>query len=156
VADCRIRSRRAHRLRRWIPALPHRNDRGSSTVELVLLTPVLMMLVLLVVFAGRLTQANTRVRHAADQAARAASLASAGDMEAAGYQAAMADLVDSGVACMSPTISITHTSGPGATVTSIVTCTVDRSTLAPLAPGNERIVGRSIEVIDQRRGGDAP
>lgn len=48
-------------------------ERGSVSVELVLLTPLLMVLVLFGVYAGRASEALIQVRHAADQAARAAS-----------------------------------------------------------------------------------
>ena len=48
-------------------------ERGSVTVELVILTPLLMLLVLFGIYAGRASEAVIQVRHAADQAARAAS-----------------------------------------------------------------------------------
>lgn len=47
---------------------------GSVSVEVVLLTPVMVTLVMLVVTAGRGTQAQTVAQLAADHAARAASL----------------------------------------------------------------------------------
>jgi Flp pilus assembly protein TadG len=53
-----------------------RIDKGSVAVEVVLITPVLVVLLLLVVLGGRLTGAQSRVRHAAASAARAASLRS--------------------------------------------------------------------------------
>jgi Flp pilus assembly protein TadG len=52
----------------------NRFETGSASVELVLLTPVLMILVLLVVLAGRSGEVLLQVKHAADQGARAASI----------------------------------------------------------------------------------
>ena len=43
---------------------------GSVTVEMVLLTPVLMVLILFGVYSGRASESSIQVRHAADQAAR--------------------------------------------------------------------------------------
>ena len=46
---------------------------GSVTVEMVLLTPVLMVLILFGVYSGRASESSIQVRHSADQAARVAS-----------------------------------------------------------------------------------
>ena len=48
----------------------NRFETGSASVELVLLTPLLMILVLLVVLAGRSGEVLLQVKHAADQGAR--------------------------------------------------------------------------------------
>jgi Flp pilus assembly protein TadG len=167
MKDCRFWSPQAHLLRRWTPTFPHRrsalpasgshrsNQRGSTTIEMVLLAPVLMMLILLIVFAGRLTQVNSQVRHAADQAARVASQKSEVNRNGAATAAALADLASNGIACVSPTVSIsTSSAGEVQTVTATVSCEVNRSELAPLAPGAQRLVGTSTEVIDRRRGGE--
>ena len=61
-----------------------RHDRGSMSVEAVLLAPVLVMFVLFVVHLGRLGAAQTRLIAAADHAARAASLVHPRNMAAAG------------------------------------------------------------------------
>lgn len=50
-------------------------QRGSVTVELVLLTPLLILVLLFVVALGRLAGARLQIDTAAGQAARAASLA---------------------------------------------------------------------------------
>ena len=57
-----------------------KTERGSLTVELVLLAPVLMAMVLFGVHAGRLGEAKIQVQHAADQGARAGSQASESKM----------------------------------------------------------------------------
>ena len=50
--------------------------RGSASLELVLVTPVVLLLLLFVVCAGRLAEARADVDRAARDAARAASIAS--------------------------------------------------------------------------------
>lgn len=50
-------------------------QRGSMTVELVLLAPLLLVLLLFLVLAGRVVEAHDQVDGAARDAARAASLA---------------------------------------------------------------------------------
>ena len=47
-----------------------KTDSGSVTVEMVLLTPVLMVLILFGVYSGRASESFAQVRSAADQAAR--------------------------------------------------------------------------------------
>ena len=54
---------------------PESRERGSAAAELVLVTPFLILLLLFAVAAGRLVQARLDVDSAAQQAARAASLA---------------------------------------------------------------------------------
>lgn len=51
-------------------------ERGSSTGELVILLPVLMLVVLLVVHVGRLTHTATSLQQVAEVAARDASMSS--------------------------------------------------------------------------------
>ena len=148
---CRFRLRRAHTSRRW-NAHPTTDQTGSSTVELVILAPVLVAVILLVVYAGRLTQANALVQHAADQAARAVSLSRSGGMAAAAERIVRADLSDNGPACDDVQVEVTATA---ADVTVRVSCSVDRSSLAPLAPGSQTVAGSSTEVFDHYRGGDA-
>ncbi|WP_433214689.1 TadE/TadG family type IV pilus assembly protein [Microtetraspora malaysiensis] len=57
------------------PSLSTRTDKGSATAELVLLTPLLMLVALFAVATGRLVAARLEVNDAAHQAARAASIA---------------------------------------------------------------------------------
>lgn len=155
---CRRPGRRAHLARRWNQ--PTRSDRGDTTVELVIVIPVLFLLLLFVVYAGRLTQANTRVHHAAAQAARAASLRSQAHGPATAQTAAARALADGGLSCTSSSVSTSWNAqiSPG-TVSVTVTCAIDRSDLAPLAPGLQTLTATSTEVIDLRRAderGDVP
>ena len=75
-------------------------EEGSATVELVLLAPILMILVLFVVYAGRGAEVLTQIQHAADQGARAASMAHPSRMQAVGRESALRDLEQNGAACI--------------------------------------------------------
>ena len=59
----------------WRRSRLRRDESGSVTAELVLLTPLLILLLLFVVALGRLAGARLEVDGAAAQAARAASIA---------------------------------------------------------------------------------
>jgi len=50
-----------------------KEERGSLAAEVVILLPCFMMLLLLVVYAGRMTLTATQIQHVAETAARAAS-----------------------------------------------------------------------------------
>src|SRR5207302_1678275 len=103
-----------------------------------LLTPVLILLLLFVVFCGRVADTRMRINDAAHQAARAASLArSTSAAQADGRSTAALALSGAGVTCRSLSVTV-DTAGlrPGSTVTATVTCTVGLSDLALLGvPG---------------------
>ena len=151
---CRSHPRRAHIVGRWTPSAPRAlSDLGSAAVELVILVPVLLLLVLVVVFAGRLAQANTSVRHAADEAARAASQTSARNMASRAREVALVELQTAGLACVHPSVHVGQI-GPAGSSSVVVTvrCELNRQALAPLAPGVHSISATSTEVIDVHRG----
>ena len=78
----------------------HRGERGSVSVELVLLTPVLVGLLCLTVAFGRIQNARADVEAASRAAARAASIErSAPAARVAGERAATAELDSSGYRC---------------------------------------------------------
>ncbi|MDA8282563.1 MAG: pilus assembly protein, partial [Actinomycetota bacterium] len=77
-----------------------RDERGAVATELVLLTPLLILMLLFVVALGRLAGARIDVDGAAAQAARAASIATTpGGATAAAQQAAAAALGSDHVTC---------------------------------------------------------
>ena len=124
-------------------------SRGSLSVEAVLLTPVLVMLVLLVVHVSRLTEASIQVHRAADVGARAASLSSSSLMMQRGITAAQINLSDSKSACTQVRVqmargSIQHI----ATVTATVSCVVNSKGLGLLSIPSRTISATSTEVID--------
>jgi Flp pilus assembly protein TadG len=107
-----------------------RRDRGSATIELVILTPAALAFVLLVVIAGRMVLAQQTLDSAAYDAARTASLSqSAMSADTNGRRAADLALADQGLRCQN---RITHIDTSGfavpvgntATVRVEITCDV--------------------------------
>ncbi|GAA2110208.1 hypothetical protein GCM10009802_07050 [Streptomyces synnematoformans] len=137
-------------------ARPARDDgqRGSAAVELVLLTPLLVLVLLVVVAFGLLADARLVVADAAHQAARAASLArTENDAHTQAERAADAALREAGSSCTRPTVHLT-TGGlaPGATVTARVTCTADLAGLTHTGlPGHVPLKGTAFSVVDSFR-----
>ena len=87
-----------------------RSQRGAVSTELAVLTPLLIGFMLLVVFAGRVAQTEGDVAHAAQEAARAASLVgSAGAAVEAGEETAAANIATGAVACRHLEVSVDTT-----------------------------------------------
>ena len=127
-------------------------ERGSLTVELVILAPMLMFMVLFGVHVGRLSEAKVQVQHAADQGARAGSLAAKSKMVAAATVAAENDLKLAGVSCTNVSIDVgLVVTGMTNAVRVQVDCGVriDGTELLGLLP--DRVHASSIEVIDEWR-----
>lgn len=134
---------------------PGHRDRGSAAAEMVLLTPLLMLFLFLIVAAGRLVQARLEVDSAAQQAARAASLAR--DPASAATDAtatAQAALASQHITC--DPLSVSPDLGdfvPGGQVTVQVSCTVSLAGLAELRLGGaETLTSTSASPIDLYRG----
>lgn len=129
-----------------------KTESGSATVELVLLTPVLMILVLFVVIAGRSGESQIEVHHAADQAARAASMVHPRSMQAVAERVAREDLSKNGVGCTNSSVelSITETEF-SRTVTVFLDCVVNSDGLDLLGLGVRHVGAHSTEVIDRWR-----
>jgi Flp pilus assembly protein TadG len=131
------------------------DERGSATAELVLLTPVLIIMLLFIVFCGRLAEANLRLEDAAHQAARAASLArSMTNAQNDAHAMASAALANAGIICQSLAVTV-NTAGfrPGSTVSVEVTCTAGLSDLALLGvPGSTQISASFSSPVDTYRG----
>ena len=131
-------------------------ERGSVAVEVAVLAPALVALMLLVVFAGRVSEAEGEVRRAASQGARAASLHQnpAGAVDAA-TSAVNGNLADSGFVCGELFVEVeTDRLQPGGAVAVVVRCTADMSDVALLGvPGSRTFVARAVEVVDRYRGG---
>jgi Flp pilus assembly protein TadG len=132
-----------------------RPDRGSSTVELTILTPLLVALLLFVVLCGRLVSAQLDVDAAARSAARAASLARTVTAATAdAQQAALDTLAAHGVTCGQPTITV-NTGGlrPGGVVTVTVSCVVPLSDLTLIGvPGSRTVQATSTSPVDRWKG----
>jgi len=126
---------------------------GSATVELVLLTPLLVTFLLFVVTLGRLAQSRAEVNAAAADAARAASLATtAGSAPGLADAAAKSTLASRNVTCNPVSINTdTSAFGPGGQVDVTVRCDVQLGDLAPLVGGTRTITGHFVEVTDRYR-----
>lgn len=131
-----------------------RDERGSASLELVLLTPALVLLLLLVAAGGRLEQARGQLDGTAREAARAASIArSAPNAESDAQALATQRLGDEGITCADLSVA-TDTSNfrAGGFVTTTVSCRVDLSDLFGLAlPGSRTMTATATEPIDVYR-----
>jgi hypothetical protein len=123
-------------------------------VELLLMTPLLMVFVLVVVAGGRYTDARGQVNDAAYAAARAASLHQSLEAgQVAGRAAAAESLAARGKACVRLEVSFAGTDfRPGGHVQTIVTCHVDLRDVAGLGiPGTKTFSADAVVPIERHR-----
>lgn len=133
-------------------------DSGSTTLELVVWAPALLLLIGLLVVAGRVNSANAAVEQAAVDAARTASIARSPAAASAQAQAsAQQSLAGQALQCTSLTVSV-DTSGfaasPGlpATVTATVSCPVRLADLSiPVLPGSRTVTHTAVSSLDTFR-----
>lgn len=130
-------------------------ESGTVAVETAIVAPVLLVLMLLVVYAGRAAQADADVRAAAGRAARAASMA--GDPAVADEMArttAAGNLATAGIDCRTVTTAVDADLAAGGAVTVTVACEITNSDLALLAvPGSRWSTATATQVVDLHRGG---
>ncbi|MBA4867284.1 pilus assembly protein [Streptomyces sp. PSKA54] len=123
-------------------------------MELVLVTPLLVLVLLVVVAFGRLVDARLVVADAAHQAARAASLArTEREARPQAERAASAALDVAGASGTRPRVRLT-TAGltPGGTVTARVSCIADLGALTSTGlPGHVSLSDSAFSVIDAFR-----
>lgn len=119
-----------------------RDERGSASVETVLMMPLLIMFLLLFAALHRGTDARALVSEAAGQAARAATLGPASTAQARALKTAEATLKDSST-CPDPGITVrSNTTQLGGSETVQITCHVPLSDLAlPGMPGHVTLTG---------------
>lgn len=135
------------------------NERGSVTLEAVILIPAFLLFVALVIAGGRVAMARQGVQTAAAEAARQASIArTAGEATAKAHAGAQQTLADQQLQCRSSSV-VTDTSGfaaPVGTPTSVsatVTCEVDLAGVAiPGLPGSLTITATFQSPLDTFRG----
>ncbi|MGY5884231.1 TadE/TadG family type IV pilus assembly protein [Modestobacter lacusdianchii] len=133
-------------------------ERGSVSVELALLAPVLLLLVSFAVVAGRTQVAEGAVAEAARAAAREASLAR-NDVTAAALAAAQADrtLAAQDLRCQSTSVDIDTTGfqappGQPGDVTVSITCVIGMGDLlAPGLPGSVTVEASFTSPVDAYR-----
>ncbi len=129
------------------------------TLELAVLAPALLVLVSLVILAGRLEVASGVVEQAAAAAARSASLAR--DPATAQQDAtavARTELAARGLRCTGVRVDLDLHGfavpvGQPAQVAARVTCTLSLSGLGPVPglPGTKTLTARAVSVLDEYR-----
>ena len=126
------------------------DDEGSAVLEVVLLTPVLILILAAVIGGARVTLAHQRVDAAAAQAARAAATATSPSAAAAlARSASRSAASNGGLDCTSMTINVdVSTFHPGGNVTVRVSCAADLGAGVPGLSGLRTISGSRSEVID--------
>lgn len=133
-----------------------RDDRGTIAVEVAVIAPALLFLMLLVVYAGKVSEADGNVERAASDAARAASLRQhSSDAADDAQTTAAADLTAAGVPCLDVTTAVdTDDFDPGGTVTVTVSCEASMADVTLLGvPGRRTFTATAVEVIDTYRSG---
>lgn len=131
------------------------DERGSIAVEVAVIAPALVFLMLLVVYAGKVSEADGSVERAASDAARAASLRQdPGDATTDAQDTAAANLAAAGVPCLTLTTDVdTDDFTPGGTVTVTVRCEASMEDVTLLGvPGRRTFTATAVEVIDTYRG----
>ncbi|PSK89941.1 TadE-like protein [Murinocardiopsis flavida] len=132
-----------------------RRDEGGASVELALLTPLLVLLALLVVVAYRVVSADMTADAVAHTAARAATLQRSPEQANSAAQQAVANALRThDLSCATYTLDLdTADLVPGSTVTATLTCHADLADLSGMdVPGTYDAHGRASAVVDVYRG----
>ena len=132
-------------------------DVGQLSLGVAITVPGILMLLAVVVMAGRVAGANAAVQAAATEAARAGSISrTAGEAKVRAEAAVATTLGSSDIECDSPTVDVdvsgfTAPLGQDAHVSVVVACTVPLSTLVVLGQGDRTITATATSVIDPYR-----
>ena len=141
--------RRPASRRRWLRA-GGRGDSGSMAVEVVLITPVLVVFMLMVVAFGRLVWVKAQVEAASRDAVRAASIARSPDEARDNALAVANDQLGGRATCRPP--SFDGAFAAGGTITVTLTCEVSYSELGLLGiGGGTTVTAESSAPIDLYR-----
>lgn len=130
------------------------DEAGSAVVELTLMVPAILLILMLVVAAGRIVQARNDVAAAAGDAARAASVRQhLAEATRAAQATARRSLADRGVSCAHATVNVAGSDlSPGSAIAVDVSCSVNLADLGLLGvPGSRTVSARGIEIVDQYR-----
>jgi Flp pilus assembly protein TadG len=134
------------------------DDRGSASLEFVVLAPALLALIGLLIVGGRVAIANNSVEQAADEAARSASISrTAAGARAAATEGARRTLGEQGLRCSSIGVDIDASGfavpvGVPAQVRATVTCVVRLADVAvPGFPGSRTVTATAVSPLDTYR-----
>lgn len=135
-----------------------RADRGSMSLEFVVLAPGLLLFIGLLVFAGRTLIAEQAVQQAATDAAREASIArDPGSAQATASSIASATMTQQHLRCEQSTVIVDTRGfaapvGTPAKVSATVTCTVALSDISlPGIPGSRTVRATASSALDTFR-----
>lgn len=131
-----------------------RGDRGSITVELVVLTPVVLVIALTSLTVGRVVEARQQVVEAARAGAEAAAvLPTVGTAQWVGSMNAAINLIGRTHTCAHATITLdTSHFAPGGYVTAHVSCLVLLSDVGvPGLPGSMTVSASATAPLDPYR-----
>jgi Flp pilus assembly protein TadG len=129
------------------------SERGSLSLELTLLVPVLLVVIAFIVGAAKVGRVHSDLDDAAWEAARAASLARSGtDADAAARQAVDRRLASERWSCESQLVNVdTSRFEPGGTVAVEVTCDVRLAEVGLFLPGATHVRSRAAEPLERYR-----
>jgi Flp pilus assembly protein TadG len=135
-------------------------DAGNAALELLILAPIVLLLISLVIAAGRTSVAQGAVQAAARDAARQASIArSPAAAQSAATLSAGQELAQQGLDCLSAPSVFVQTAqfskpvGQPASVIAFVRCRVPLSDLLlPGVPGTTLLKARFTSPLDPYRG----
>lgn len=146
------------KLRNALHRLLRRREDGSMSVELVMLAPIMVLVILLLVAAGRIALASNAAEAAANAAAREASLSrTTSQAQQNANQAAQTSMAQSGYACITLEVLIDDSGlnvplGQVGTVSGTITCTLNLSDIAlPGLPGSWTIERTALSPVDAYR-----
>lgn len=120
-------------------------DRGSFSLELVVVTPALLLVIAFIISVGRVTEGRAQVQGAARDAARAATINHNGNSEQAAREAFRKATL--GMDCRGMALN-PRQAVPGQPVTATVTCDVGTMW------GRQTIIRTAQSVTDTYRGVD--
>lgn len=132
-------------------------ERGSAALELVIIAPGLLLILAVLIFAGRVAIAQQSVDSAAADAARSASISRT--QSAAGgaaRSAATSSLANQGLRCLTTGTTVDTSGfaspvGTPAFVTATVTCTVNLRDLGAPIPGTRTVTATVRSPLDTYR-----
>lgn len=134
-------------------------QRGSATLELAVVAPVVLLVLGLVVVGARLEVASGALEQAADSGARAASLARDPAAALAAAQVAVRrNLLQQGVECGDESIDVDTSAfgrhaGQDGQVVVVVSCTLALGDdTIPGLPGSRRLEATGVSALDTYRG----
>ena len=133
-------------------------ERGSASVELTILIPVLLLFLGALALGTRLALANLAVDSAAAEAARSASIArTQPEAISRAESGASASLANQDVKCLRQSVRVDTSgfaapAGTRATVTADVTCVVNLAGVSiPGVPSSKTITGHATSPLDTYR-----